>query len=174
MALEDKKVLMLLGPGYEDTEAQKPYEFLKEGGALVDVAGIEKGALKGLHDEATIEVNKDLAEAEEQAGRYDALVIPGGRGPAKLRQHPHAINLVKEFMDSDKPVAAICHGPQMLAAAGLLNGRTLTGYPKIKNEMTAAGATFVDEPVVVDGNLITSRVPEDIPLFNEELEKALA
>lgn len=174
MALKDRKVLMLVGPGYEDVEATKPYRFLKDNGAQVDVAGVEKGVLEGLRHEARLEVDKDLSEAAAEASGYDALVIPGGRGPANLRQHPNAINLVKEFMDSGKPVAAICHGPQMLAAADVLTGRTITGYPKIRDEMTAAGAHFVDEPVVVDDNLITSRVPEDIPLFDEELEKALA
>lgn len=174
MALKDKKILMLLGPEYEDVEAEKPYEFLKENGALVDVAGIEKGPLEGMRHEASIDVNKDLAEAESRLGDYDALVIPGGRGPANLREHPEAVDLVRRFMGSHKPVAAICHGPQMLAAADLLKGRTITGYPRIKDEMTAAGARFIDEPVVVDDNIITSRLPKDIPQFDQAIEKALS
>lgn len=173
MALKDKKILMLVGPRYEDVEAKKPYEFLKHNGARVDVASVEKGELEGLRHQARLEVNRNLSEAAAMAADYDALVIPGGRGPANIRHHPEAINLVKSFMDSKKPVAAICHGPQVLAGADLLNGRTVTGYPMIKEQMTAAGATFVDEPVVVDDNLITSRVPGDIPQFDRALARAL-
>ena len=104
---------------------------------------------------------------------YDVLVIPGGRGPRNLRTHPEAVQLVKDFFETGKTVAAICHGPQMLAEAGLLEGRNITGYPKIKEEMLAAGANFQDRPVMIDANLITSRDPEDIEVFDAAIERAL-
>jgi protease I len=171
MRLKDKRVLMILGPRYQDEEGIEPYEFLLENGAHVDVVGLEKGMLVGLHGRAEIEVNMTASEPDPET--YDLLLIPGGRSPASLRKHPDIVSLVKEFFDSGRPVAAICHGPQLLAAAGLLLGRKITGYHKVKQEMLDAGADFVDEPVVVDGNLITSREPKDIPLFNEAIATAL-
>lgn len=172
MALEDKKILILLGPRYQDEEGEKPYRFFLDRGATVDITGLEKVKLKGLHGRAELNVDKTIAEAD--TGDYDAMLIPGGRGPANLRKHPEAVELVRSFFETGKTVAAICHGPQMLAAAGLLEGKTITGYHKIKGEMLEAGADFVDKPVVIDANLITSREPKDIPLFNKAIEDALA
>ena len=172
MALEDKRVLFLLGPQYQDEEGQKPYEFLLEKGAKVDVVGLEKGMLKGLHGRARIDVTRTITEADP--AEYDAMVIPGGRGPANLRKHPEAVELVKRFFDTGKTVAAICHGPQMLASADVLRGKTITGYKKIKDEMLEAGANFIDQPVAIDANLITSREPGDIPQFNKAIEEALS
>lgn len=169
--LENKKVVMLLGPRYEDDEAGKPLEFLRDAGAIVDVVGLRKGALPGLHGRTTIDVDMTLDEAD--VSHYDAMVIPGGRAPAELRKHPEAVRLVKDFFETGRPLAAICHGPQMLAAAGLVKDTRITGYYKIRDEMLEAGADFVDEPVVVTGNLITSRKPADIPEFDRALEKAL-
>ena len=171
MGLKGKRILMLLGPQYQDEEGEKPLGFLIENGATVDVAGLQTGKLKGLHRRAEIEVNKTIDEADP--ADYDAMVIPGGRGPANLRKHPEAVELVRSFFDTGKTVAAICHGPQMLASAGLLDGRTITGYHKIKDEMLEAGARFVDRPVAIDANLITSREPRDIPQFNKAIEDAL-
>ncbi len=172
MSLKDKRILFLLGPQYQDEEGAQPYEFLKGKGATVDVVGLEKGPLKGLHGRAEIEVTKTIDEADP--ADYDAMVIPGGRGPANLRKHPETVELVRAFFETGKTVAAICHGPQMLASAGLLKGKTITGYYKVKDEMLEAGAVFVDEPVVIDANLITSRQPGDIPLFNQAIEDALS
>jgi protease I len=171
MALEGKKILILLGPKYQDEEGEKPYRFFLDKGARVDVVGLEKGKLKGLHGRAELNVDKTIGEAD--TGDYDAMVIPGGRGPANLRKHREAVELVRSFFETGKTVAAICHGPQMLAAAGLLEGKTITGYHKIKKEMLKAGADFVDEPVMIDANLITSRKPGDIPRFNKAIEDAL-
>lgn len=171
MSLEGKKIVMVLGPQYQDEEGRQPYEFLLEKGALVDVVGLEKGTLKGLHGRAAIEVNKTFDEAD--VDDYDAMVIPGGRGPANLRKHPESVEFVKAFFQTGKTVAAICHGPQMLASAGLLKGKRITGYHKIKEEMLSAGADFADEPLRIDANLITSREPKDIPMFNKAIEDAL-
>jgi deglycase len=171
MSLEGKNIVMVLGPQYQDEEGKKPYEFLLEKGALVDVVGLEKGTLKGLHGRAAIEVNKTFVEAD--VDDYDAMVIPGGRGPANLRKHPDSVEFVKRFFETGNTVAAICHGPQMLASAGLLKGKRITGYHKIREEMLAAGADFTDEPVRIDANLITSREPKDIPKFNKAIEDAL-
>ena len=120
MALEDKKILILLGSQYQDEEGEKPYRFFLDRGAGVDVIGLEKGKLKGLHGRAELNVDKTIGEAD--TGDYDAMVIPGGRGPANLRKHPEAVELVRSFFETGKTVAAICHGPQMLAAAGVLEG----------------------------------------------------
>jgi PfpI family intracellular protease len=171
MGLDGKKIVMVLGPQYQDEEGMQPYEFLLQRGALVDVVGLEKGRLKGLHRRAEIEVNRTFDEVDP--AEYDAMVIPGGRGPANLRKHPESVEFVRSFFETGKTVAAICHGPQMLAAAGLLEGKTITGFHKIRKEMLEAGATFVDEPVMIDANLITSREPGDIPAFDMALEDAL-
>lgn len=101
------------------------------------------------------------------------MVIPEGRSPASLRKHPEAVDFVGAFAGTGKTIAAICHGPQMLAAAGMLEGRTITGYSKIRDEMLAAGAEFVDRPVMIDANLITSREPGDLEAFNAAIEEAL-
>ena len=171
MGLDGKKIVMVLGKQYQDEEAKQPYEFLVEKGALVDVVGLEKVGLKGLHGSAVIEVTKTFDELDP--GDYDAMIIPGGRGPANLRKHPESVDFVKRFFETGKTVAAICHGPQMLASADLLRGKYITGYDKIKEEMLEAGANFTDEPVVIDANLITSREPNDIPNFNKAIEDAL-
>lgn len=171
MRLDGKKIVMVLGKQYQDEEARQPYEFLVEKGALVDVVSLEKGGLKGLHGSAVIEVTKTFDEVDP--GDYDAMIIPGGRGPANLRKHPESVDFVKRFFETGKTVAAICHGPQMLASADLLRGKNITGYHKIREEMLEAGANFTDEPVIIDANLITSREPKDIPSFNKAIEDAL-
>jgi protease I len=171
VALKDKKILMLLGPSYRDEEATVPLDFLRSKGAHVDVVSTNRGKLEGLHG-AEVEANMVVSEAKPDA--YDAMVIPGGRSPAGLRKHPEAVDLVREFFKTGRPVAAICHGPQMLAAAGLLKGRTITGYYKIREEMLQAEANFVDKPVVIDANLITSRQPGDLEDFNAAIERALS
>jgi protease I len=171
LSLEGKRILMLLGPQYQDEEAKEPLEFLLGQGARVDVVGLEKGKLKGLHGREEIEVN--MTPDEVDTADYDALVIPGGRGPANLREHHETVDLVRDYAATGRPIAAICHGPQMLAAADLLKGKTITGYHKIKEEMIAAGANFVDAPVVKEGNFIFSRQPSDIPEFDRAIEEAL-
>ena len=169
--LSSRKVLMLLGRQYQDEEGSEPLAFLKENGATVDVVSVERGTLTGLHHRAKIEVDKLVGEVV--ISEYDMMGIPGGRSPAHLREFPEAVQLVKDFFETGKTVAAICHGPQMLASAGLLEGKDITGYPKIKDEMLEAGANFYDRPVMIDANLITSRDPRDMEAFTGAIEKAL-
>lgn len=164
------KIVMALGRMFQDQEAKEPLKFLRDEGAQVDVVGVKMGSLFGLHG-ASIKVDKTFDEAKVED--YDALVIPGGRSPASLRKHQEAVDFVRDFAGTGKTIAAICHGPQMLAAAGLLKGRTITSYLKLEDEMKDAGADFVNEPVVIDANLITSRNVPDIPQFNAALEQAL-
>lgn len=162
---------MIVGPKFQDEEARVPLDFLRKKGARVDVVSEDKGEVEGLHGER-IKANLTLDDVD--IGDYDAMVIPGGRSPAHLRENHSAVDLVKDFFKTGKPVAAICHGPQMLAAAGLLDGVRITGYPKIADEMKQAGADFVDEPVVKTDNLITSRDPGDLDDFDAALEEALS
>ncbi len=158
---------MLLGPRYQDEEAAVPLAFFRGQGAVVEVISVSRGKLKGLYQREIIEVDKTINEADPDA--YDALIIPGGRSPASLRKNKDVVGFVKAFYESGKPLAAICHGPQLLAEAGILRGKKITGYRKIKDEMLEAGAQFFDEPVVIDGNLITSREPKDLDDFNRSL-----
>ncbi len=172
MKLDGKKIGMLLGQRYQDEEAGVPLDFFRKQGAQVDVISISKGKLKGLYQRRIIDVARTVDEVN--IGDYDALIIPGGRSPAWLRKNEAAVRFVREFYESGKPVAAICHGPQLLAEAGVLKDKKITGYYKIKEEMLKAGARFYDEPVVVDGNLITSREPGDLGIFNDTLLNLLS
>ncbi len=115
----------------------------------------------------------ELAVSEAKADDYDAVVIPGGSSPENLRLDPHVLSFVKQMDQSGKPIAAICHGPQILASAGLLKGKTITSYPPLQDDMRNAGAEFVDKEVVVDGNFVTSRTPKDEPAFIRETLKLL-
>lgn len=171
MTLDGKKIVMVLGPQFEDQEARRPLEFLREEGAYVDVAGVRKETLTGLHQHTQIPVDKEITAIKPDD--YDAMVIPGGRSPANLRKHAEVVDFVRDFYETGKTVAAICHGPQLLAAAGLLKDKHITGYPKIREEMQQAGADFDDQPVVIDGNLITSRNVPDIPQFDAAIKAAL-
>jgi len=171
MDLSGKRIAALVGVGFEDQEALQPIDFLRSHGAEVIVIGEQKGQVHGLHG-AVIEVQQTFQEIDPV--RLDAILIPGGRSPAYLRQFPEAVGFVKSFAETGKPIAAICHGGQLLSAAGLVKGLTLTGYPGIKEEMEQAGANFVDQPVVVDKNIVSSRLPSDIPVFNEKIKELLS
>ncbi len=170
MDLAGKRVAVMVGKGFQDQEGTEPIRFLRDNGAEVVTVGPDKGRIRGLHG-AVIEVTRSPEEVTPV--EFDALVIPGGRSPAYLRKFDKVTDFVREFASTGRPIAAICHGGQLLAAAGLVNGLTMTGYPKIKEEMEAAGATFVDREVVVDGNIITSRVPDDLPAFHAALKEKL-
>lgn len=159
--------LIIATDGFEDSEFSYPFYRLREAGVDVDVATPEGESISGKHD---YEFEADYAlheyEPAEWAEQYDLLVIPGGRSPEYLRQEaPIAAEIVWAFDEADQPVASICHGAQLLISADILEGRTITGYWTLEVDIENAGAEFVDKEVVVDGNLVTSRVPDDLPAF---------
>ncbi|MBZ0096377.1 MAG: type 1 glutamine amidotransferase [Sulfuricella sp.] len=159
------KALIISADHFEDTELLVPYYRLKEEGFEMDVASISRGNINGKHG---YEVRVDKALRDVHAKDYDILVLPGGKAPAALRKEPAALEIVKEFFLGNKPVAAICHGPQLLVTAGVLKGRRATCYHSVAEELKEAGALYEDSEVVVDGNLVTSRQPSDLPAFMRE------
>lgn len=166
------KVAFLLASQFEDSEMKVPYEAVKEAGHQAHIIGLKQGeTLKGKKGEVSYTVEKAISEVK--AVEYDAVVIPGGSSPEGLRGDQGILTFVKEADASGKPIAAICHGPQILISADLLKGRTITSFPPLKDDMVNAGASFKDEEVVVDNNFITSRTPKDEPAFVRELLKAL-
>jgi len=165
-----KRVAMVLASNFEDVEATEPKEFLERHGAQVTVVGTQIGEVTGKKG-TKLQVNATFADVSPD--QFDMLVIPGGGSPENLRIYDDALAFTKAFVESGKPVGAICHGPQLLISADVLNGRTLTSVNKIRDDVKNAGGQYVDEPLVVNGNLITSRVPDDLPQFNDALGKAL-
>jgi protease I len=162
------KVAMLLGQDYEDSEARIPLDRLREAGHEVDVVGLERGeTLRGKKGKESIVADKAVSDVEPSD--YDVLVIPGGKSPAHLRKDDDAVAFVKRFVTSGKLVAAVCHGPQMLVEAGVANGRVMTSWPEVRSELERSGARWFDEAVVEDGNLITSRKPEDLDAFSRAI-----
>ncbi|HKK29940.1 MAG TPA: type 1 glutamine amidotransferase domain-containing protein [Alphaproteobacteria bacterium] len=170
-SLEGKKVAILATNWFEQSELTEPKTALEEAGATVDVVSPERGEIKGArHDQPgdTVCVDKPLEEARPED--YDALMLPGGVfNPDQLRTQEAVLSFVRHFFEAAKPVGAICHGPQVLISAGVVRGRTMTSYPSIRVDLSNAGAEVVDQEVVVDGNLITSRRPDDLPAFNKSL-----
>jgi protease I len=164
------KALFLSADAYEDSELLVPYYRLLEEGIEVDIASMKKQPIKGKHG-YEVEVTKTLAEIK--AEDYDILVLPGGKAPEAVRKEPKAVEIAKDFFEKRKPVAAICHGPQTLITAGLLKGRHATCYRTVVEELKAAGAIYEDKEVVVDGNLVTSRQPSDLPAFMRETMKMI-
>ena len=164
------RALIITGDGFEDIELLYPYYRLVEAGFEVVIAAPRKGKVVGKHG-YEVEAHASLDEVDPEG--FDVLVLPGGRGPERVRVHPRAGEIVAHFMDEGKPVAAICHGPQLLITARRVSGRRLTSYWGIRDDLVVAGAEWVDEPVVVDGNLVTSRYPPDIPFWMREFFKLL-
>jgi protease I len=144
---------------------------LEEAGAVTEIVSPSSGSIQGMnHDEKGDKMNVDIPLQEANAGDYDALMIPGGlMNPDTLRSNKLALEFVRRFFAAGKPVAAICHAPWVLIDAGLVKGRTLTSWPAIKTDVRNAGGNWVDEEVVVDQGLVTSRKPDDIPAFNEKM-----
>lgn len=165
------KALILSANGFEDSELLVPFYRLQEAGYGVEVAAPERGSITGKHG-YVVRVDRVLEEVDP-AG-YLLLVLPGGKAPAALRDLPRVKEIVRDFCAAGKPVGAICHGPQLLAAAGLLAGRRATCYRSVAAELRAAGAHYLDREVVVDGMLVTSRQPGDLPAFMRELLRLLA
>lgn len=164
------KVLIISADNFEDTELLFPYYRLREEGIDVDLASMRKGKIKGKHG-YEIEVNKSLDEIKPE--EYDMLILPGGKAPAAIRKEKKALDIAKYFFDKDKPVSSICHGPQILISAGLMKGRHATCYKSVAPELNEAGAIYDDKEVVVDGTLVTSRQPSDLPAFMREIIKKL-
>ncbi len=162
------KVLIVIADDFEDSEFFAPYYRFLEEGFQVDIASMRKGKIKGRHS-YEIEAGKTLREINP--ADYDMLLLPGGKAPEAIRKEHAATDIARHFFSAGKPVAAICHGPQTLITAGLLKGRHATCYKSVAPEMKEAGALYIDSEVVVDGNLITSRQPSDIPAFMREIMK---
>lgn len=164
------RALIISGDDFEDTELLVPYYRLREEGVRVDIASMTRGNMTGKHG-YEVEANKSFDEINPD--HYDILILPGGKAPAVIRKDKKALEIAKSFFEKEKPVAAICHGPQILVTAGLLRGRYATSYVTVASELKEAGALYVDKDVVVDGNLITARQPSDIPVFLKETIKKL-
>lgn len=166
------KIAILVGDGFEDSEFQVPYERLKAAGHDIEIMGIKAGTdVHGKRGKSLARI--DIAAHAAYPDHYDALVIPGGYGPDRLRTDKDVVSFVKGFMDTGKPVAAICHGPQLLIEADSVKGRTLTSWPSVKTDLLNAGAFWVDQEVVIDDNLITSRKPGDLDAFCKAINKLL-
>lgn len=172
-ALSGKRVAILVEEEFEDRELTGPLEALRAAGVAVSVVGPSAGAeYRGKRGEAI--VRADVAAGAARIKDFDALVIPGGHAPDRMRMRHAMVDLARDAMDAGKPVAAICHGAQVLISANVLRGRTLTCWPSIAVDVKNAGGLYVDRPVVEDGNLITSRKPDDVPMFSEAILRALS
>src|SRR5262245_19977790 len=169
--LNGMKVAILVDEGFEQVEVIKPRKALDRAGAETKVVSPQEGEVRGWNLKrwgklVAVDVPLDSADPSE----FDALLLPGGvMNPDKLRTNPKAVDFVKHFIDSGKPVASICHGPWTLIEAGGVKGRTLTSYPSLKTDLRNAGGNWVDEEVVTDRGLVTSRKPDDIPAFNKKM-----
>ncbi|MCH7895799.1 MAG: type 1 glutamine amidotransferase [candidate division NC10 bacterium] len=171
MRLQGKRIAILAETLYQEMELWVPYYRLKEEGGTVKIIGT--GTAKAYTSKHGYPVNVDAPADEVKGTDFDAVVIPGGYAPDLMRRSIAMVRLVREAFDAGKVVAAICHAGWVLCSAGVLQGKTATGFFSIKDDMVNAGARFVDQEVVVDGNLITSRKPDDLPAFCRELVKAL-
>lgn len=166
-----KRVMILATDGFEQSELTGPKERLEKAGFETVVVAPKDGEIKGWqHTDWGDPVKVDLMLDEAEEADFDALLLPGGQmNPDKLRMEPRAVQMVEDFCAAGKPVAAICHGPWLLVEADVVDGRTVTGWPSIRTDLENAGANVVDQEVAQDGNLITSRKPEDIPAFSDAL-----
>ncbi len=174
--LDGLKVAILVAEGFEQAELTEPKKALDEAGATTSVISPAKDEVQGWkHFEKGEKVKVDVPLEQASASEFDALLLPGGvANPDQLRTRPEAVEFVRAFFDAGKPVAAICHGPWTLIEADVVEGRTLTSWPSLKTDLRNAGAEWVDEEVVVDSGLVTSRKPADIPAFNREMLEIFA
>lgn len=174
--LQGKKVAILVTDGFEQVELLEPRKALDDAGANTQVVSPKDSQVKGWnHTEWGKEVAVDVALKSAKAGDFDALLLPGGvMNPDHLRMMPEAVAFVKQFIDTGKPVAAICHGPWTLIEADAVRGHTITSWPSLKTDLKNAGANWVDKEVVRDDNLVTSRKPDDIAAFNREMIQLFA
>ena len=173
--LSNKHVAVLVTEGFEQPELTEPVKALRDAGAVVDIISEKRGPVRGFkHHDPGDSVSADLAFDEARPDKYDALLLPGGALNADyIRAIPQAQNFVRTFDEAGKPMAVICHAPWLLIDSGVAEERTLTSWPSIHLDLENAGATWVDQEVCVDGNLVTSRKPDDIPAFNREFIKLI-
>jgi len=169
--LINKRIAILAADGFEQVELEKPREALENAGATTEIVSPSSGKIQGMnHDEKGDSIEVDVPLEKADASEYDALMIPGGLiNPDTLRSNKDALDFVRSFFADGKPVAAICHAPWVLIDADLVKGRTLTSWPAIKTDVRNAGGHWVDQEVVVDRGLVTSRKPDDIPAFNAKM-----
>jgi deglycase len=174
--LDGKKVAILVADGFEQVEMTKPREALEEAGAQTKIVSLKPGKIQGMnHAEKGGTFYVDLTLDDARPEQFDALMIPGGLlNPDAMRTDERALNFARHFFRKRKPVAAICHGPQVLINADLVRGRKMTSWPAIQVDMRNAGARWVDEEVVVDDGLVSSRRPDDIPAFNRKMIEEFA
>jgi protease I len=173
--LDGKKVAFVVCDGFEQVELTGPKDGLEKMGAKCEIVSPKEGKVKGWkHVEWADEFAVDVPLAQAKADDYDALVLPGGQmNPDKLRGMPEVQKFVRAFVEAGKPVAAICHGPWVLIDAGLVDGLRMTSWPSVKTDLVNAGADWVDEEVVVDDGIITSRKPDDVPAFTKKIAEEL-
>jgi protease I len=169
--LDGKRIAILATDGFEQSELLEPKRALEEAGAKTEVVSIQEGQIRGWKDKDWGDsVAVDTVVQQTKADDYDGLLLPGGvMNPDKLRMNSDAVSFVKAMADSGKPIAAICHGPWTLVEAGAVKGRTITSWPSLKTDITNAGGKWVDEEVVTDRGIVTSRKPADIPAFNRKM-----
>jgi protease I len=174
--LKGVKVAILITEGFEEVEMVKPRQALTEAGADARIVSPKNSRVRAWNmTEWGKDYPVDVALDEAQPQKFDALLLPGGvMNPDKLRMEPKAVEFVKSFFDENKPVAVICHGPWTVIEAGAASGKKITSWPSLKTDLINAGAKWVDEEVVVDGNLVSSRKPDDLPAFNREMIKLFA
>ncbi|MDG4821545.1 type 1 glutamine amidotransferase [Asanoa sp. WMMD1127] len=176
MQLDGKRIAFLATDGVEEAEYAEPRDAVEKAGATAELISIKSGSIQSMdHDEKSKTYPVDREVSGANAADYDALVLPGGvQNPDKLRMDQGAVAFVKAFAEAGKPIAVICHGPWTLVEAGVVKGRTITSYPSVRTDLVNAGANWVDQEVVVDGNLISSRNPSDIPAFNKTIVEKFA
>jgi protease I len=169
--LSGKRVAILTENGFEEVELTSPKKALEEAGAKVDIVSPQKEKVKGWdHDHWSIDLPVDVPVEKAKAEDYDALMIPGGViNPDQMRTNKHCVDFAQQFLELGKPVAAICHGPQLLIETGMIEGRNMTSYPSIRTDLQNAGVIWVDKAVVTDNGLVTSRSPKDLEAFNKKM-----
>lgn len=171
--LKGLKIAVFIASGFEDAELSEPVAALRDAGAGVTLIGLSETDKQGVKGKHGTVIEADATIDAVQSEDFDALVIPGGKAPSHLRRNERILEFTRKINEENKMLAAICHGPQVLASAGLLKDRNATSFFTVAPEVKKAGAHFANRPVVIDGNLITSRMPRDIPAFIDAIFKAL-
>ncbi len=174
--IEGKKVAILTENGFEEVELTSPKKVLEEAGAMVHIISPQSGKVKAWdHDHWSIELPVDVPLSKANPEDYDALLLPGGvLNPDKLRLNKEAVAFAQHFLEQGKPLAAICHGPQLLIETGMISGREMTSYQSVSTDLKNAGAVWVDREVVVDNGLVTSRSPKDLEAFNRKVVEEIS